>query len=265
MSVLAHRVTGSGRPVLLLNGGLMTVAAWDPVAALLEPRRTVVRCDLRGQLLSPGPPPATLEGHVADVLALLDELRLPALDVVGTSYGGFLGILLAGGHPERVRSLVAATAAVRLEAADWQDAQPLLAAARAAAEGGDGRRVFDALRPKTFGPGYAAAHAALLEERRERFGRMPASWYASLEGLLLALRGLDLSPAAAAIRCPTLVLAAEHDATFPRDRWEALGRAIPGARVHVVPDAGHALVLESPERLVAALHAFWAKTLGEAA
>jgi len=40
----------------LLNGGLMSIAVWQPFADALSSTRRVIRCDFRGQLLTPGPP-----------------------------------------------------------------------------------------------------------------------------------------------------------------------------------------------------------------
>ena len=54
--VLTHRIDGDGPPLLLLNGGLMSIAVWQPFADALSSTRRVIRCDFRGQLLTPGPP-----------------------------------------------------------------------------------------------------------------------------------------------------------------------------------------------------------------
>jgi len=52
--VLTHRIDGDGPPLLLLNGGLMSIGTWQPFADALSPRYRVTRCDFRGQLLTPG-------------------------------------------------------------------------------------------------------------------------------------------------------------------------------------------------------------------
>src|SRR5664279_5163889 len=107
--VLTHRVDGDGSPLLLLNGGMMSMSAWEPVARRLAARHRVIRCDFRGQLLSPGEPRASMEEHADDVAALLDTLGEARVDVVAASFGAYVGLLLAARHPERVRAVVAAT------------------------------------------------------------------------------------------------------------------------------------------------------------
>jgi pimeloyl-ACP methyl ester carboxylesterase len=255
-SVLAHRVTGSGPPLLLLNGGLMSIAAWEPVAEPLARDFTVVRCDLRGQLLSPGAVPASLEGQAAEVLALLDHLGLSRVHVVGTSYGGFVGQVLALAHPERVASLTLIATAARTTAGDPAATAALRRAIVEAAAGGDGGRVLDELAPYTFSPAFLARDPSLYASRRAAVASLPSSWFAALVSLLDALDGLDLRSRLPAVRCPAQVVAAELDLTFPVALSRELCAAVPSARLSVVAGAGHAVVVEDPARCVEEIRGF---------
>lgn len=258
--LLAHQTIGEGETVLLLNGGLMSMAAWEPVSTTLARERRVLLCDLRGQLLSPGTPPVTLGGHVEDLERLLDALGLARVDVVGTSFGAFVAMTLAARRPGRVRSLAAVTATDQLRDEEWPEAQRLIDAALEAAAGGDGGRVFDLIAGSTFSPGYVRAQGPAFAARRQRIGLLPREWFASLAGLLGSLRGLDLRPLLGAIRCPALVVGAQLDSTFPPERSRALAAGIPGARLEIVPGAGHALVVEAPERLLHVVREFWSQS-----
>lgn len=254
--LLAHKVLGQGEPVLLLNGGLMSLSAWEPVAAPLQETFRVVRCDLRGQLLSPGLPPARFEGHVLDVCTLLEALALGPVHVVGVSYGGLVGLLLAAGNPELVRSLTAITTADRVTRETFEASQSLIAACLAAAEQGDGGRVLDLILHDTFSRAYLEAQAEVLATRRRVVAGLPAAWFLGLAGLLRALENLDLRPELGRIRCPTLVLAAERDLTFPLEHSQVLAAAIPGAELVVVPGAPHGLVAEQPQLCLDIVRAF---------
>lgn len=257
--VLAHRVTGSGSgdPVLLMNGGLMTFAGWNSIAAILERSHRVIGFDFRGQLLSPGAPHPTLDGHVADVVALLDHLKIARVHAVGTSFGAEVGMLLAARRPDRVRSLAAITATERITEDMWNAAQPLRGACRAAAQGGDGGVLLDLMMPATFSPAFLQAQADALALRRQQIAALPRAWFDALDGLLASLRGLDVTPLLARIACPTLVVAAELDLTFPLGHSRALAACIRGARLEIVEGSGHAVVAEAPERLVDILMSFW--------
>lgn len=257
--LLAHRVEGVGEPVLLLNGGLMTLAGWETLAAPLRERFQVMRCDFRGQLLSPGAVPATLDEHAGDVVALLDGLGLARAHVVGTSFGALVGVLLAARWPERVRSLVLATATERLGEAGEEGRAFCAAAARQAAAGGDRGAAYDVLTCVAFSPAYRKAQADELAARRGRMHLLPAAWFEGAAALLDALAGLDLRPLLSKVACPTLVIAAERDETFAPEHSQALAAGIPGARLAIVPDSGHALVVERPEALRQMVEGFLAE------
>jgi pimeloyl-ACP methyl ester carboxylesterase len=101
----------AGEPVLLLHGFPQGARSFEAVTPLLtaEGLRTYA-VDQRGY--SPGARPVGTahyrsERLVADALGVLDALELPAVHVVGHDWGAHVGWLLAGHHPDRVRSLTA--------------------------------------------------------------------------------------------------------------------------------------------------------------
>ena len=248
--VLTHAVAGDGPPLVLLNGGLMSMRAWDPVATILETKFKVIRCDLRGQLLTPGPPPPTVHGHAADVVGLLGHLGVESAHVVGVSFGGIVGLALAVQAPARVRSLVAMNTTGHVPPEMWPLGQPVRDACRAAAEGGDGGAVLDLLAPATYSPAFRQKFARELATRRQLVASIPKEWFAGLEVLLGCLKDLDLLPSLGGIRSPTLVLAGGADLTFPVQYAQVLASRIPGARLHIVPDGSHAMAIEEPDVIV---------------
>jgi pimeloyl-ACP methyl ester carboxylesterase len=256
--LLAHRIDGDGEPLLLLNGIAMTMASWEPIAAPLAERFRVIRCDLRGQLLSPGKPPTDLGGQVAEVVALLNALGVEQAAVVATSFGGAVGALLAARHPERVSALVTIASAVGFadsmarEVARWREA------ALSSVSGDDRGALSDALEPVVYSPSWLAAHRAERVRAREATALLPERWFRDLADLLVTAGGASVAADLPAVRCPTLVIAAGEDRFIPRERCRAIAETIPGARFEVVEGAGHAVVVERPEELVARIEAFLA-------
>jgi 3-oxoadipate enol-lactonase len=248
-SLIAYRVDGTGEPVLLLNGGMMSIASWDALLPAFAERYRVLRCDFRGQLRSPGEPHPSLDGHVADVLALLDALAVDRVHLVGTSFGGEVALLLAASAPERVASLTAVTVTDVCTEELRSASEELRAACRQTFAGGDRRRIHDLLIPAFYSPSWVTAHRDELDARREQVALLPDAWFAAAERLLASLEHLDLRPRLAEITCPTLVVAAEHDRIMPLERARALVAAIAGSRLEIVPGSGHVLVNEQPERL----------------
>jgi pimeloyl-ACP methyl ester carboxylesterase len=248
MSVLAHLVDGGGEPLLLLNGGMMTMRAWDAAVARLATTHRVIRCDFRGQLMSLGlgEAPATLRDHAEDVTALLAALEIPRVHVVGASFGALAAVELAAAHPNLVQSLVLVTATDVVGTDNGLEGQALRSAIRAAAGGGDGRPVLDVMAPFTFSPEWLDANAQLFDARRAQFALLPAAWYAGLDRLLAAMENLDLRPSLARLTAPTLVVGAERDRIFPLDRSRALAGSIRGAELLVIAGAPHGWVGEDP-------------------
>jgi 3-oxoadipate enol-lactonase len=254
--VLAHVVAGDGPWLLLLNGGLMTFAAWDEVSAALQRTHRVVRCDFRGQLESPGTPPPTLRGHADDIVALLDHLDVRDLHVAGTSFGALVGLTLAAAYPARVRSLVAMNATDRITPDMVAAGIPLRRAAEDAAAGGDGGRVFDLVAMGTFSLEFRERHQAQMAARRQAIAALPRAWFAGLVGLLSALERLDLSAVLPQVSCPTLVLGGGRDETFPLWHSQSLAAALPHARLRIVPHGSHGMLLESPEVVIESIVGF---------
>lgn len=245
-----HTVDGAGPPVLLLNGIAMTGASWRPVAASLSEHFTVIYCDLRGQLMSPGSPPADVGGHVGDVIELLDQLGVDSVHVLATSFGGAVGALLAARHPDRVRSLLSIASAdgftdvMADEVARWREATVR------SLEGPDRGVLSDILEPVVYSPAYVEAHLEERVLRRKQIAALPTEWFEGLVGLLDSAESFSLRSELGAVRCPTLVVAAELDGFIPLDRCRGLAEAIPGAEFQVIEGAGHAVVVEQPDAVV---------------
>jgi pimeloyl-ACP methyl ester carboxylesterase len=100
-------VWGDGpRTVLALHGITANHLAWQPVADRLPPGVRLVAPDLRGRGDSPLPGPYGMAAHAADAVAVLDALDVATATVVGHSMGGFVALVLADRHPERVDRLL---------------------------------------------------------------------------------------------------------------------------------------------------------------
>ena len=235
--------------MLLLNGGMMSYASWAPIAAALAEHYRVVLCDLRGQLLSPGPVPADLAGNLDDLAALLDSLEIDSAHVMGTSYGGEIGLLAAALMPQRVRSLVAVTVSDYATRAIYQGVEDLRLLVHGAREGGERGLIHDRLVEEVYSDAYRKEHAEELAERRGQIASLPESWFEGLEGILTAVERLDVRPHLGRIECPTLVVIAADDQSIPPERSRAVAAAISGSETRVHETSGHALVAEDPEWL----------------
>lgn len=243
--MLTHRVDGSGPPLLLLNGGLMSFGAWEPLFSPLAERFQVIRSDFRGQLLTPGPFPSTLEEHATDLVELLDHLGIERANLFGASFGGEVALLTAAMAPKRVETLTVVTVTDYVTDKMRRDSEPLLLATERAAAGGDGGEVFRLLAPPTFSPEWLARMPAdFIEKRARQLALLPPEFFAGLSALLAVVGAVDLREHLGRIKAPTLIMAAENDGVFPLEHSQALAKGIDGARLEIIPGAGHGAILE---------------------
>lgn len=251
-TTLQVHLCGTGPLAVLVHGYPLDHRMWlDVLHSDLQQRRTLCAVDLRGHGGSPWAGDAThgmdlfAEDLAAVIRTLADDGRA---DVVGLSMGGYAALALAGRAPALLRSLV-------------------LVDTRAAADseaGKEGRRtamqhvvqhgrrwLAEQMLPKL-----VAADCPPLPRARllTMIEGMP------VETILADLAGMIARPDRTSVlqelRCPALVVVGEHDLLTPVAEAKQLADAIPGARLGVVPGAGHLTPLERPQEFVALLRDF---------
>src|SRR5436309_15263899 len=114
---LYYETHGSGRPLILLHGGLGSGEMFGPVLPLLAERHQVVAVDLQGHGRTADiDRPIDVQLMAGDIAALIDHLRLATPDLVGYSLGGGVALHTAAKYPAKVRRLVTASANIRRDA-----------------------------------------------------------------------------------------------------------------------------------------------------
>ena len=104
---LAYRVSGSGKPLVLLHGGFGSYEMFGPTADALAASRQVIDVDLQSHGRTPAVDrPMRFETMADDVAALIRHLGHEQADVMGFSLGGGVALRTAIQHPESVRRLV---------------------------------------------------------------------------------------------------------------------------------------------------------------
>jgi pimeloyl-ACP methyl ester carboxylesterase len=114
---LYYETHGTGRPLILLHGGLGSGEMFGPVLPLLAERHQVITPDLQGHGRTADiDRPIDPRLMADDIAALIDHLALASPDVVGYSLGGGVAMHTAARHPNKVRRLVAVSANIRPDA-----------------------------------------------------------------------------------------------------------------------------------------------------
>jgi pimeloyl-ACP methyl ester carboxylesterase len=224
---------GQGSPVLLGHGYSATGRMWDSQRAALGDRYRIISWDMRGhgQTESPADPAQYSAAlTVADMRALLQHCGVERAVVGGLSLGGYVSLAFYRAHPEMVRALVICDSGPGYRNAEARAAWNTRAHERAVELESKG---LDAL-------------AGRSREMREAMGH-----HRSAQGLAHAARGMLAQQDSAvidslpSIRVPTLVIVGDRDQPF-LGPCEYMAKKIPGARLEVIPDAGHSSNLDQP-------------------
>lgn len=222
---------GQGPPVLMLHGGLANSNYWGHQVAHLQAKHTVIVMDTRGHGRSPFVPgPASYHRFAADAIEVLDQLGIAKCAVAGWSDGGITGLLLALEKPERVSGLFAFGA--NTSASGLQKA-----------------------RGNLFG-----TYKSRCKDEYARLSPEPGDW-PKLLGQLGAMwrsepniSNRDL----ARIGVPVTISDGAYDEIIRREHTQAMAKAIPGARLDILPDVSHFAMLQDPAAFNAALDRFLA-------
>ena len=108
---------GTGRPMILLHGGLGSGEMFGPVLPMLSQHHQVIAVDLQGHgRTADVDRPLDVRLMADDIAALIDHLGLDAPDLVGYSLGGGVALQTAVRHPARIRRLVVVSANIRRDA-----------------------------------------------------------------------------------------------------------------------------------------------------
>ncbi|HHW76397.1 MAG TPA: alpha/beta hydrolase [Xanthomonadaceae bacterium] len=257
--------TPPGGDLVLIHGLAASLGFWQ--LGIVRPLSWLCRLttyDLRGHGRSEIPATGYSIPQMADDLAaLLDQLGLERVHLLGHSFGGAIALLFASRHPERVRSVILADARLRAlqpyhrlrDWNDWPRWQPIL------------RRAGIELNESEPEGGYellvAMARAQSRETSALALPLFPPS-AAGVRGNGTAQRWLRLQEATSirqdlrlpdgltpavlrAIRPPVLGLYGENSPVLPTGR--ALRRLCPHYDLQLVRNAGHFFPLTRPRRL----------------
>jgi pimeloyl-ACP methyl ester carboxylesterase len=239
---------GQGEPLLLIQGMSANHLHWgDDFLGLLRDDFDLIAYDHRGIGHSDRVgEPFTIAELARDAAGVLDALDLQSAHVMGISMGGMVAQELALAQPERVRTLTLGCTYAGGEGSRSTDVAIVQRLGELFMTG----RTQEALRygfEVNVSPAFAQDPA-----HYERVTRIAAELPASLDILLLQVQAIaahDTSERLAGISMPTLVVHGSEDQMLPADNGRMIAERIPGARLEVLEDVGHAFWWERPEQV----------------
>jgi pimeloyl-ACP methyl ester carboxylesterase len=245
------RALDPGRPtVVFVHGAANDHSVWALQSRYFAHHGfNVLAVDLPGHGRSGGGPLASVEAIAGWLAAVLDAAGVRTAALVGHSLGSLAVLECASCHPERVERAVLVGTIVPMPVTDV-----LLDAAKA-----NDHVAYELINGWSFSAGkqlggnqlpgvWLTGNAMRLMERTR-----PGALHADLAACHAYTRGLE---AAAAVRCPVLVVNGARDQMAPPKGAQALIAVLPDVRTVTLPDCGHAMMAEQPDAVLDALIGF---------
>ena len=235
---------GQGRPLVILNGIMMSCASWTQFIEPLSANNRLILLDFLDQGKSDRMTGRTYEQAIqAEVLkALLDHLGIEKLCVVGISYGGEVAQRFAVEHPERVERLVLFNTTARtgpwlgdigegwnLAAKDWE-------------------AYYYATIPVIYSPAFYVGKNDWMNRRKGVLRGVFSNqdFIQAMIRLTNSARNYDVSGEIHKITAPTLVVSCQQDYLTPMEEQEFICSQIPNSKRVILPGSGHASMYEQP-------------------
>ncbi len=248
MSALVYQRHGTGRPLLFIHGATLDHRMWEPQVAALSDRFTVVTCDLRGYGQSS--PPTGPFKHCEDAGALIDELGLSDVVVIGHSIGGLYALELALSRPDVITGFVSVCMSGLGEPSFPEDVKAMFGEVRAAAS----ERGLDAAKAIWARCGWFTSGRSNpdVATRLDQYLADYSGWY-----WLHDSPSENLDPPARTrlgeLAIPTTVIDGMLDLGYNHAVATILAERIPNAHLIRIPNAGHMASMEAPDIVTGAI------------
>lgn len=263
---LYYEAAGKGDTLILLHGYGTDRRLWDKVFTPLSRHYHVVRYDLRGYGLSGKPEVGFGYLHADDLAALMDDLSIRQAYLAGVSLGGRVVTEFMALYPERVRAAIVSSGALS-QIPDRSSVPPkvvrmyndtVFAEKRRQAKENEARGV-DVLK-KEWKKGMKGISGKRYRHIKKDLERMIDDWEAwqwfNPETDAFIGDQADSLLSRQTKHPPMLLLIGQFDFTENKKAMQRLAKICPEATIHLLPDAGHFTVMESPRAFVKKIRSF---------
>jgi pimeloyl-ACP methyl ester carboxylesterase len=247
--------SGTGEPLLLIPGLGLDHNYYRRAIPFLERQLNVIAADPRGIGLSSRGGTYTVESWADDLAAMIGKLGKGPVHVLGSSLGGAMALALAARQPALLRSLIVVGGFSALDRAARLN---FSLRTRLIEKLGLNEDVADYMGLWTMTREFVNSEEGYAQMRanqaiiRNNSSELYLQFVRSVLAWDRALPGQESEPKFTGelkrIRAPTLVVSSDNDQLIPLAASQLIAREIPGARLAVMPGAGHIPFIEQPEK-----------------
>jgi len=252
---LYYEMSGQGESLIFIHGLGSSSRDWEYQVAYFDDSFKTLVFDLRGHGRSDKPAgPYSMQLLAQDTAALIKELKLEPVYLVGISLGGMVALQLALDSPELVKSLVLVNTVSEVPVRTLKERFELKLRLTVAAL--LGMRYLGKLLAKRLFP--KSSQQSIRELFVERWAENdPASYRAALQAVI----GWSVTDKLDKLDIPLLVVAAEHD-YIPLSAKASIVDLVKNAELLVIKDSRHGTPVDQPEVFNRALSDFLARCRG---
>ncbi|MBN1375552.1 MAG: alpha/beta fold hydrolase [Dehalococcoidia bacterium] len=237
---------------------MMNTMSWAAHMPLLSQKFQLILMDFRDQGQSSKMHSGySIDIHVGDVLKLLDALFIPKVHLMGLSYGGYVALLFALAHQDRLKTLMLPNTNnfipnhLKVIGKSWEVAASL----------NDGEKFFQLSTPVIYsGPFYEKYMEVLLQRQAMFKALLTKEWFDGFVRLSQSIQQYNLTPQQLqTIKVPTLLIGADKDIITPVDLQNILHGNIADSEFVIIKDAGHGAFLEKMNEFMTLILGFVTK------
>lgn len=252
----------SKNTILFLNGVMASTNSWYGLSKIFEDMGfKVVLHDFKGQLKSDKPRGEyTFHDHAKETLELLKFLHIDKAHLIGTSYGGEVGMKFASLYPESTLSLSI------IDSVSETDSlmEYLIDSWISAAESGDGEKFFNVLVPSLYSRDFIERNRQFLSDRARATKNISPDYFLGQVSLYRTFKNdVFMTDILKLIKAPTLVICGEEDVLKRPGFSKLLHEQIENSEYVLLPGCGHVAIFERPNELNSLLVGFILKTMAK--
>lgn len=250
-----YDVQGEGKPILILNGIMMSTKSWEPFVETLTENNMLIRLDFIDQGQSDkSNQHYTQDIQVQIIVELMKHLKLEKINVVGISYGGEIAVKLSATYPSLVDRLILFNTTPYTS--PW-----LLEIGRSWINIGrtrNGQNYYQAAIPVIYSPTFYEKRLDWMKKRESYLIPIFSNpeFLDAMERLIISAESYDARKDLKHIVSPTLIVSGDEDYLTPMADQRKLYLEIKDAYHVILPGVGHASMYEVPMMFVTLLLGF---------
>jgi len=241
-----YDVQGEGKPILILNGIMMSTKSWEPFMKSLTQSNQLNRLDFldQGQSDKLENSVYTQNIQVDVIFECLKHLGIKKINIVGISYGGEVALLFAVKHPSFVDRMVLFNTTPYTSAWLAEIGHQWNAIGKTR----NGKTYYQATIPVIYSPSYYEKRLDWMKKREEVLVPIFSNpvFLDQMERLTNSAERFDVRHELHKIESKTLIVAADEDYLTPMQNQKLLHEMIKDSELVILPGVGHASMYERP-------------------